>query len=63
MLRETDVSVTCCIGGALSRRATVGLQRSARDWATGLIVMAVARTGEAGRDAESTDTHPAQWQG
>ena len=25
MLRETDVSVTCCIGGALSRRATVGL--------------------------------------
>ena len=26
MLREMDVSVTCCTGGALSRRAMVGLQ-------------------------------------
>ena len=25
MLREMDVSVSCCMGGALSRRATVGL--------------------------------------
>lgn len=25
MLRATDVSVTCCMGGALSLRATVGL--------------------------------------
>ena len=28
MLREMYVSVTCCIGGVLSRRATVGLHGS-----------------------------------
>ena len=47
MLRDIDVSITCCIGGALSRRAMVGLQGAKPHCAHTMVPLAGTETAEA----------------
>ena len=54
MLRDMDVSMTCCIGGALSRRAMVGLQGAGTHCAQGVVTLAVTETGEAEQSVDWT---------